>query len=340
VNTVEPIDVVPYEPEHRNPWRAFVAASDNGTLFHDLEFLAYHPAGRFEEHHLLFYYRRELVALLPAAIVTGADGARRLASPYGASIGGFVLPEHQPAELTIALCRRLQQHSRDIGVVGIDLRIGPSYYNRGAGSNLEFALPAAGFALAQRWICPAVRLPEAPEEVIKVIPSSKRRSSVRTALAKGLCVSAAGTESLPEFYAMLEADRGRHQAQPTHTEQELRWLLERLPDRIILFICKLSDNIIGGTIMFDLNDRVSYWFYPCHDDRFGGYRPPTVVLYRMFEEYTRRRFLYVDLGPTGNVLAGGGPCHLNEGNLFFKQEMGGVVFCRDAWKWECDGSES
>src|SRR5215468_3242705 len=100
----ERIDVVPFEPRHRDEWRTFVAASDNGTLFHDLDFLDYHRAGRFEEHHLLFFDRGELVAVLPAAIVPGANGARRLASPYGASIGGFVMPAHQPAELTIAVC--------------------------------------------------------------------------------------------------------------------------------------------------------------------------------------------------------------------------------------------
>jgi hypothetical protein len=340
MRAAELIDVVPFEPKHRDEWRAFVAASDNGTLFHDPDFLAYHPAGRFEEHHLLFYDRGELVAVLPAAIVPGADGARRLASPYGASIGGFVLPEHQSAELTISLCHRLQQYARDLGIAGVDLRIGPSYYNRSSGDSLGFALAAAGFALARRWICPAVRLPQAREEVARLIPSSRRRTSVRSALAKGLNVSAAGIERLPEFYSVLEANRAKHGARPTHTEAELRWLLERLPDRVKMFVCTLDDVVVGGTVMFDLNDRVSYSFYPCHDERFDDHRPPSVVLYRMLEEYTRRRFHYVDLGPTGDVIAGGGPCRLNEGNLYFKQQMGGVVFCRDAWEWDCDGAGS
>jgi CelD/BcsL family acetyltransferase involved in cellulose biosynthesis len=337
MTTAELIDVVRLEPGNRDQWQAFVSASDNATLFHDLDFLAYHPADRFEEHHLLFYHRGELVAALPGAIVPGANGARRLASPYGASVGGIVLPEHQGVELSISLCQRLQQYVRELGVAGIDMRIGPGYYNRSGGDRLGFALAASGFTLTQRWICPAIRLPQAVEDVIKVIPLSKRRSSVRTALAKGLCVRPAGIESLPEFYGVLERNRAKHQARPTHTEEELRWLLETLPERIRLFICTLSDEIVGGTVMFDLNDRVSYWFYPCHDDRFSNYRPPSVVLYRVLEEYTRRGFLYVDLGPTGDVLVGSGPFHLNEGNLFFKQEMGGVGHCRDAWKWECDG---
>jgi hypothetical protein len=335
MRNAELIDVVPYEPRHRDQWAEFVKASDNGTLFHDLDFLAYHPAGRFNEHHLLFYYRGELAAVLPAALLPGADGKPRLTSPYGASIGGLVLPERQPAGLTIALCRRLQEYVRDLGGAGIDMRIGPSYYNRCPGEGPGFALAATGFALAQRWICPAIRLPQVFEEVMGVIPGNKRRSSVRTALAKNLCVSPAGVDRLAEFYLILAADRRRHEARPTHTEAELRWLLEKLPDRIIMFICALDGVVVGGTVMFDLNDRVSLWFYPCHDERFASYRPPTVVLYRMLEEYTRRRFRYVDLGPTGSVLAGTGPVHLNEGNLFFKQEMGGVAFCRDAWKWEC-----
>jgi lipid II:glycine glycyltransferase (peptidoglycan interpeptide bridge formation enzyme) len=215
------------------------------------------------------------------------------------------------------------------------MRIGPGYYNRSGGDSLSFALPAAGFTLVQRWICPAIRLPQASEEIIKAIPTSKRRTSVRAALARGLRFAAADIERLPEFYSVLAANRAKHQARPTHTEQELQWLLERLPDRIRMFICTLDEKIVGGTVMFDLNDHVSYSFYGCHDEQFNVYKPPTVVLYRTLEEYIRRRFSYVDLGPTGSVVIGG-PCHLNEGNLHLKQTLGGAVFCRDAWKWECD----
>ena len=35
-------------------WDAFVASSNNGTLFHTRKFLSYHPKDRFLDHSLVF----------------------------------------------------------------------------------------------------------------------------------------------------------------------------------------------------------------------------------------------------------------------------------------------
>ena len=42
-----PLRVEPLRPGEELAWAEFLAASENGTLFHDLQFLAYHPTGRF-----------------------------------------------------------------------------------------------------------------------------------------------------------------------------------------------------------------------------------------------------------------------------------------------------
>jgi glycosyltransferase involved in cell wall biosynthesis len=62
------------------------------------------------------------------------------------------------------------------------------------------------------------------------------------------------------------------------------------------------------------------------------------------DEPMRWEFIFVDDGSQDGsfeiLKELNGPCHLNEGNLYFKQQMGGVAFCRDAWKWECGGDGS
>jgi hypothetical protein len=121
---------------------------------------------------------------------------------------------------------------------------------------------------------------------------------------------------------------------------ELETLLTRKPDAIRLFICKLAERIIGGTVIFELNDRVAYSFYPCHDEDFAAYRPPAVVLFRILEEYTRRGFRYLDLGPTGDIELSHMGLTLNKGGAFFKHGMGGVGYCRDTWRWQDKASLS
>jgi hypothetical protein len=328
----KPITVVPFEPSRANEWTKFLHSSDNGTLFHDLDFLAYHPEGRFDFHHLLFFQGEELIALLPGAIVAH-ENCRKFISPAGASVGGFVLPPRISVSCAIGICRELQKHMDRMECGQIEFRIGPGYYSRLLAETQSFALAATGFLLQKRWICPRISLP-GDGDVAAIVPSAKRRSSVRTALGRDLRVEPAGIDRLPEFYSVLKANRAKHNALPTHTEAELCWLLQHLPERIRLFTCTFENRIIGGTVMFDLNERITYWFYPCHDDEFQSFRVPTVVLFRMFEEYLRRGFSHIDLGPTGDADLSACAYRLNEGNLFFKEEMGGIGHCRDTWVWK------
>src|ERR1700674_4816406 len=68
-------------------WDQFLAHSVNGTLFHDLRFLRYHPTDRFRFHHLMLRRDGQPVALLPGGI-SGTAERPVFCSPLGASIGG------------------------------------------------------------------------------------------------------------------------------------------------------------------------------------------------------------------------------------------------------------
>lgn len=323
------IKVVEFRPEYAGEWKQFLQASNNGTLFHDLDFLAYHPPQRFHTHHLMFYESGELIALLPAAIVTEPDGRRFFKSPYGASVGGFVLPIGQCAVTTLGLVACLQDYVSALDLDGIEMRIGPMIYAKYFNDNLSFALTASGFSLACRWLTHIIALPTDPGEVLNQVPSSRRRGYVRSALRQGVQVKAVGVDYLPSFYHMLEANRAKHGARPTHTLSELERIFQLTPSQVQLFVCELQDEIIAGTLVFELNSRVAYSFYPCHDDRFERYRGTMVVAVRVLEHYTTQGFRYLDLGPTTFD-----DLSLNQGLARFKEEMGGVGFCRDTWRWE------
>jgi len=88
--------------------------------------------------------------------------------------------------------------------------------------------------------------------------------------------------------------------------------------------------MIAGALVFELNPRVAYLFYLCHDDRFTTLRAATVVTLRVAQHYSGRGVRYLDMGPTTFD-----DLRMNEGLARFKEEMGAVGFCRDAWRWEC-----
>ncbi|HWY35585.1 MAG TPA: hypothetical protein VNX68_13140, partial [Nitrosopumilaceae archaeon] len=64
------LNLVEYTSKYYQAWNNFVNSSNNGTLFHRLDFLSYHGK-KFEsiENHLLFFKGDELFAVLPAGVI-------------------------------------------------------------------------------------------------------------------------------------------------------------------------------------------------------------------------------------------------------------------------------
>ena len=92
------IEVRELEPGGQAAWKRFVEESNNGTLFHDLDFLAYHPPGKFRTCHLVFSEAGETIAVMPAAVEDGI-----LKSPYGASVEGWCCPPAIPRRKRVKL---------------------------------------------------------------------------------------------------------------------------------------------------------------------------------------------------------------------------------------------
>lgn len=324
------IEVVDFRPEQTVEWKRFLATSNNGTLFHDLDFLSYHPPGRFETHHLVFRRDGESVALLPAAIVAEGDDKRYLKSPYGASVGGLVLPLGQSAETVLILIDRLQGHACAMGLDGIEMRLGPHLYMRQPDEHLGFALAAQGFRLVQRWLTHVLALPDDPAAVLK-LPSRRKAEYVRAAERKGAVPREVGPEYLEDFYAMLCRNRAKHGAVPTHSLPELRALFQKVPQAVRMFLCFIESKIAAGTLVFEVNAHVAYNFYPCHEDvyEYRPYHPAPLLAVHVAKHYAARQFRYLDLGPSTFD-----DFTLNRGAAFFKEGLGAKGFCRDTWRWE------
>ena len=325
----EAITVRRQEESDRRAWSAFLASSSNGTLFHSLDFLAYHSRGRFEVHHLMFERAGKLLALLPAAIVSEPRG-RVLKSPYGGSVGGFVLPAQLNAATTLRLVGALKDHASANGLAGIEMRLGPALYDSFPNDQLSFALMASGFTLACRWLTHVISLPASPQDVASQLVTKRRRNYIRRAVVQGLDVATVGPEYLPAFYRILVQNRARHGARPTHSLADLQRIFDLTPDRVRLFACSWRDEMIAGALVFELNPRVAYLFYLCHEDRFAALRAATVVTLRVAQHYSGRGVRYLDMGPTSFD-----DLRMNEGLARFKEEMGAIGFCRDTWRWEC-----
>src|SRR5262245_32089982 len=145
VITVEPLG------DDESAWNELLARSANGTLFHDLRFLRYHPADRFEFHHLMLRRNGKPVALLPGGLCATAHPPM-FCSPLGASIGGFAVAELR-AESALSLVEAVQDYARARGWAAVEITLAPAGYNFETAGLIEFALFCRGFRLVRRWLC-------------------------------------------------------------------------------------------------------------------------------------------------------------------------------------------
>ncbi|MEJ2356253.1 MAG: hypothetical protein P8Y62_10240 [candidate division WOR-3 bacterium] len=68
---MDDIKVDKYRPEIKDNWDNFVEKSNNGTIFHKIQFLDYHPPDRFNFHHLIFHKQSNPIAVLPGLLNNG-----------------------------------------------------------------------------------------------------------------------------------------------------------------------------------------------------------------------------------------------------------------------------
>lgn len=308
-------------------WSRFLASSENGTLFHDLDFLAYHPAGRFRFHHLMVRRNGAPVALLPGGL-TGPEKSPIFASPLGASVGGPAVAAGFSAADTLSLVAALQDHARARGWAGIELTLAPAAYQEQPSDTLSFALFCRGFQLQHRWLC--YMLPLAPgggAERYKSLFRSRMASFVRAGRRKGITVVEGGEERLGDFLAVFRDTYARHGAAPTHTPEEIADLLRRLPHRVKLHIAMLGDVPVAGVLVLLLNARVAYAFYICMASAYAQERGSLLIFAALLDRLADQGYRWLDLGH------GAWDGNFNDGVVFFKEGLGARGYCRDRWSW-------
>ncbi len=312
-----------YRPEDAVAWKALLAESNNATLFHDLDFLAYHPPGKYDFRHLVALRRSRIDAVMPGAL--SADGV--FVSPAGASVGGPAVRKSIPVEACLHLIEALQLYCKSAGWRGIEVTLPPPIYHDEPDQGIEFAVHVKGFQLVHRSMPLLIPLDRQKGEPYQHLFRQSQRSYVRACRRKGVVVSEAGIEGLGAFLELLAETHARLGSRPTHTPEEIESLLRRWPARMRVWSANLGDTTIASALMFILNHKICNTFYLCDRAAYREFHGLTVLLAEAAEVFAGRGFRYLDLGPSASST------HFNRGVVSFKESLGARGFCRDRWRW-------
>jgi hypothetical protein len=309
-------------------WARFVQSSNNGTLFHDVRFLNYHPEGRFRFEHLIARRGNKLLAVVPGGIVT-EDGRARYVSPLGASVGGPVTAAKLRLSDASNLVKALQSFAAENSLQGIELTLPPTIYLRCPSETLGFVLLRHRFQIAEQRLTLAVPLsltagPNRFEHLFRATSANEVRSTRRL----GVTISEGGVEFLPAFLALFEETYQRLGSRPTHSATELQDLLEKFPQRIRIVTATLHGRALAAILLLLLNDIVAYSFYHVMNEDGGKINAHKAIFADVIDRLADAGYRWLDLGPSASL------DRANDSVVFFKEGLGAVGQLRTTWRWE------
>ena len=318
------ITAEPLGPDESD-WETLLARSTNGTLFHDLGFLRYHPQNRFRFHHLIFRQGGRPIALLPGGLAGSAERPT-FCSPLGASIGGFAVEPGLRAEAAVQLVKALQDHAIRSNWGAVEITLPPYCYSFETSGVMEFALFCSGFRLTHRWLCHVLPLIEGAgfEQCFR----GRQISYVRAAQRKGMTGVEGGAKRLDDFMKVFRDTYERHGVAATHTPEEIRDLLVRFPDRIRIHLAVLGGEVMAGLLIFQLSPTVANTFYICASTQFAAERGVSFLVADLIRRLSGSACRYLDFGPSASDM------NFNTGVVFFKEGLGAFGQCRDRWRWD------
>jgi hypothetical protein len=305
-------------------WNEFVESSNEGTIFHRLDFLSYHGNKYADvEHQLVVLKDDDLFGVMPLTIVE-EDGKRRARSPYGGSYGGpcFSKPLSYSDSISFISVFNEYMKSEQVGDVEVTLPIQACY--RKYSDTLRFAMIENGYKCVNRDVSSIVYLGE-DADLSNMVDKKMRDVSRYIKKAKNSGVNIIRGAREREFLEVVNCTHNSLNAKPTHTYDEWKMLQNMFKDRIYADVAYLNGRPIAGIGFIVINKMVTCSFYLCSDPQYRDLNSLFLLLYEAIERLKRAGTIWLDMG-TSSV------GQRARGNIFrFKENFGSIGMFRETY---------
>ena len=318
------LKIIKYNNKYYDKWNSFVENSNNGTIFHRIDFLNYHRK-RFtsNEHHLIWLKGEAIFAVMPFAIFED-NNLRVGKTPYGASFGGIVISKKFNLKHAVEVYDTLSNYLLNLKVDKIRITPTPLFYSFVNNLNFEYILSKEKYDITSRDVFHVVRLKETYENIWDNF-DGRARTSIRKSKDNFDIFLDVNPE---EFYPILVEDKLRHNnSKPTHTLEELIYLKQKFPCKIFFDIAVLKKNgAKAGICYFICNKNVIMTFYMAQETLALRENGVNVLLEYGFKRGINNNLRYLDFG--GSTI---GYEIQNIGVANFKESFGATSYLRETY---------
>lgn len=293
--------------EYDIEWKEFMRNQYN--LFFDFNFNSYNNVfgKNIKWHHLKF---KNIESKKVIALMIGCEkiinGEKVYVSCDGVSFGGFLWKYKTDLISCFKVIECFKEYLVKNNFSRCIIRNPPMVYARMPNEETEYVLLKSGFEVEGISISNIINLNDF--EFGKISETKKRaikKSSkeVRVNIIDGQI----DKNNFKEYFNILLGNREMKNVSPTHSFEELIYLQNNLPDKIILFSASVGNIPSAVCVLFCINKDIILNFYLADDSSFKKHGVAKLILYKTIEWAKQKDFKFYDIGTSdknGELLAG------------------------------------
>lgn len=305
--------VIKYSKNDKNSWDSFVKISKNATFLFYRNYMDYHN-DRFDDHSLIVFHKKKIIALLPAN-----KEKKSVCSHRGLTYGGILIQENINFMLYAKVVKNILFFLNRNNISKLDLKIIPSIYNKTLSEEVYAISHYLGAVNYKKEI--ALTLPISKEYNF----SKLRKRGLKLGLKNNIKIIE--YDSMIEFWneILIPNLKTKHNTSPTHTLQEITYLKSKFPQNIRQFNILFEGKLIGGTTIFETKNVVHAQYIAGEQkyNQLGGLD----LLFHYLITNTFKGKKYFNFGtstiPNTN--------QINKGLLFWKQGFDTIPVIQDSF---------
>lgn len=291
------IEIRIHDFKNNQEWNNFIENSNNGTIFHHIDFLNYHCEELRNTYLFIKFYKGgNLIGIIPMTVIEN-NNKKIAKSMQGASWGGLVYNRKTSIKYILEMVKVLIDYLKESGINEVWITPTPLSYFKEYNNYFEFSLFSNGFYLSERNNNLILELPDNVEKIME-----KYDSHCRTQTRKGLknFEEYNMNTSVEDFYPILLDEKKRHNSSPTHTLEDLKYLKSKFSDKIIFDTAIASDGSKAGICYFVCNNNCVLSFYISQETRAIGKSGLNALIYKGMQRFVDQKIKYFDFGLVGN----------------------------------------
>ncbi|MDR1505078.1 MAG: GNAT family N-acetyltransferase [Prevotella sp.] len=303
------MDILLYNPSHREAWNAFIYKSKNGIFMFDRSYMEYH-SDRFQDHSLLFYEDGNLIAVLPATL-----SDHSIISHGGLTFGGIVSGPRMTTRKMLEIFECLKTHLKSNKIKKLIYKSLPYIYHKLPAEEDRYAIFVNNGECIKQEPCSLVFL----DNKLKFCKGKRWGISKARKAAFNILES-------KDYDQFLKIEKMRlnekYAVDPVHTAYEMDQLANCFPENIKLYIVlNKKDEMVAGTILY-LNNKVAHTQYIASTEE-GRENGAIDYLMDYLINGLYKDYKYFDFG----ISTEQNGCYLNEGLISQKEMLGGRTIC-------------